>query len=208
MPGVNRAGKRAARTRTRMVQAARELIAENGLAALRIADITDAAGVGRGSFYNHFGTKDALVESVIVESLETLAATVLTEFPADSDPAVVASSADRRFIRLAYDDPNFARLLANLAHGDELFTNATLPYARAAIENGLRTGRFTVSDVDVTLIQLTGGALAVIRAILADRLGAHADCLHAEAILRQLGLDPAEAQAISTLPLAAPEHRA
>lgn len=203
-PGADRSNKRAERTRARLLRAARELIADNGVSALRIADITETADVGRGSFYNHFGTKEALVESVIVESLETLAAGVLAELPQDSDPAVVASWADRRFIRLAYDDPDFARLLVNLAHGDELFAAATIPYARAAIDRGLRTGRFTVTDEEVTLIQLAGGALAVIRAILAGRLGAGADSSHAEAILRLLGVDHMEAHAISRLPLRAP----
>lgn len=202
--GVTRGAKRAERTRARLVRAARELIAEKGVSTLRIADITEAADVGRGSFYNHFGTKEALVESVIGESLEMLAAAALAELPSDSDPAVVASSADRRIIRLAYDEPDFARLLVNLAHGDELFADATIPYGREAIGNGIRTGRFTVSDVDVTLIQIAAGALAVIRAILAARLDEDADCFHAEAVLRLLGIDHAEARAISRLPLGVP----
>lgn len=196
-----RTDRRRERTRRQLTAAARDLIAEKGVAGLRIADLTDTADVGRGSFYNHFESKEELVDVVVQESLETLAATILADLPADLDPAVRASYADRRFIRLAREDPEFARLLVHLNHGDDLFATATEPYARLAITPGIESGRFDVADLDVFLILLTGSALALIRAILDGRAPADAEDAHAESILRVLGLPHAEAREISRLPL-------
>jgi AcrR family transcriptional regulator len=196
-----RSDRRRERTRRRLTEAARELITAKGIAGLRIGEITETADVGRGSFYNHFDSKEDVVEAVVRESLETLASAVLTDAADHPDPAEAASIADRRFIRLAYDDEPFARLLVNLNHSDNVFIEATLPFARRAIERGLQEGRFDVADLDVALIMLGGGALALIRAILEGHAPPDADVAHAESVLVLFGLERDEARAISRRPL-------
>jgi AcrR family transcriptional regulator len=47
------------------MKATYEIIAKRGLEGLVIQDITEAADVGYGTFYNHFTTKDAIVAAVI-----------------------------------------------------------------------------------------------------------------------------------------------
>jgi AcrR family transcriptional regulator len=190
-----------ARTRSELTGAARALIAQKGVAGLRIGDVTETADVGRGSFYNHFESKEQLVEEVARESLAALAAKVLAEIPVDADAAVRAAIADRRFIRLAYDDPDFARLVINLDHGDDVFSTATLPFARAELEGGVRSGRFTVADLDVALIMLASSAFALIHAILAGKAPADADQTHAESVLRVFGIEDDEAREIARRPL-------
>ncbi|WP_233243660.1 TetR/AcrR family transcriptional regulator [Paraconexibacter algicola] len=200
MPAT-RTDRRRARTRRQLVAAARELITERGVAGLRIAELTDAADVGRGSFYNHFDSKEDLVAAVFRESLETLAHTILTSIPDDLPPAERAAMADRRFVRLAYEDPDFARLLVQLHNGDDLFATATLPYARMALEPGIASGDFDVPDVDVMLVMLASSSMGLIRAILEGRVPPHAEQAHAESILRLLGVTDDEARRISRLPL-------
>lgn len=62
---------RAEETRRALVAAARLLFARQGYAATRISQITDAAGVGLGTFYGHFSAKrdllDHLVEGIRLE---------------------------------------------------------------------------------------------------------------------------------------------
>lgn len=188
------------RTRSQLTDAARVLIAEKGIAGLRIADVTEVADVGRGSFYNYFDSKEDLVEAVAGESLQTVAERVLADI-SDPDLAVRAATADRRFIRLAYEDPEFARLVVNLGHGHEIFSTATIPYARDVLQGGVADGRFDVADLEVLLIVLSASAFALIRAILAGEAPPDADEAHAEAILRALGVDGAEARDISRRPL-------
>jgi AcrR family transcriptional regulator len=59
-PGVSlgRRERRAAETRIRLFRSALELIAEHGLANVTVEDITQAADVGKGTFFNYFASKD------------------------------------------------------------------------------------------------------------------------------------------------------
>ena len=56
--------RRPARRRTDLLDAAERLFADQGLSATTVADITDAAGISKGSFYGYFPSKDALVEAL------------------------------------------------------------------------------------------------------------------------------------------------
>jgi AcrR family transcriptional regulator len=203
------ADPRPERTRRRLISAARELIAEKGVAGLRIAELTDAASVGMGSFYNHFATKEALVEAVASESLRALAAEIVSvngDGDGDrggrfGDAAVVPITALRRFVRLAYDDPEFSRIVVNLSRGEELFVEAISPYARTALDRAVDAGAYEIEDVDVAATAIIAGALAVIRRILDGELGANADVPLARMVLRGFGVAPDEATRISNLDL-------
>ena len=61
----------ARRNRARVLDAAREVFATEGL-AVPLDDIARRAGVGAGTVYRHFPTKEALFEAVIVDRLEFL----------------------------------------------------------------------------------------------------------------------------------------
>jgi AcrR family transcriptional regulator len=58
----------ARRNRDRIVAAARELFARDGVEA-SVEDITREAGVGMGTLYRHFQTKDELIDAVLEEAL-------------------------------------------------------------------------------------------------------------------------------------------
>ena len=63
----------ARRNRARVLEAARTAFAERGLEA-QMDEIARAAGVGVGTVYRHFETKEALLEAVAVEPLGELIA--------------------------------------------------------------------------------------------------------------------------------------
>jgi AcrR family transcriptional regulator len=192
-----RSDRQRERTRRKLLDAGRTLIAERGVAGLRIQEITARADVALGSFYNHFATKEALVEDVISESLTDLAAATITSVRHVADPAEMVAASSLRIIRLAYEEPDFARLVANLGHADSLFGTAMHPHARIAVERGVRTGRFVVVDIEVALTAIIGGALALIRGILDGRHGPGAEEAFTQHVLASLGLTPAEAVAVS-----------
>jgi AcrR family transcriptional regulator len=58
----------ARRNRARVLEVAQQVFAEEGL-AVPIDEIARRAGVGVGTVYRHFPTKDALFEAIIVERL-------------------------------------------------------------------------------------------------------------------------------------------
>lgn len=61
----------ARRNRERIVAAAREVLAEQGIEA-QMDDIAARAGVGVGTVYRHFPTKDALVGALAVQHFEAI----------------------------------------------------------------------------------------------------------------------------------------
>ncbi|CQD17521.1 TetR family transcriptional regulator [Mycobacterium lentiflavum] len=184
------------RTRRLLLDAGRTLIAAKGVASLRIQDITEEADVALGSFYNYFQSKEELLEAVITESLSDLASAIITDVEDDTDPAEVVALANLRVIRLAYDEPDFARLIVNIGHSEELFGDAVHNPARIAVERGIESGRFVVADIEVLLTAVIGGAFALIREILNGHHGANAHQAFARHVLGSLGLSPKEAEAI------------
>ena len=60
--------RRRARTRARVLEAAERVLAADGLDA-PVPAIARAAGVGVGSVYRHFPSKEALVDAVVVDRL-------------------------------------------------------------------------------------------------------------------------------------------
>lgn len=64
-------------TRARILAATREVLGTHGLESTTLKSITDRAGVGAGSFYNLFDSKEAAVLEVLREAIEAI----------DPDPA-------------------------------------------------------------------------------------------------------------------------
>ena len=56
--GAGRRERRAAETRLRLFRCALELFAKRGFSSVTVEDITDAADVGKGTFFNYFESKD------------------------------------------------------------------------------------------------------------------------------------------------------
>ncbi len=63
----------ARRNHARLLRAAEELIARDGVAA-PVDDIAKRAGVGIGTVYRHFPTKEALLEAIVLAHLQPLVA--------------------------------------------------------------------------------------------------------------------------------------
>ncbi|HVS69191.1 MAG TPA: TetR/AcrR family transcriptional regulator [Mycobacteriales bacterium] len=53
-----------ARTRARLLEAAKEIFEENGFLNARISDIADRAGLSHGSFYHYFESKEQIFREV------------------------------------------------------------------------------------------------------------------------------------------------
>ncbi|MBS1676303.1 MAG: TetR/AcrR family transcriptional regulator [Actinobacteria bacterium] len=68
------ATRRGRATRDRILAAAAELIAANGVGTLRLDDVERAAGVGRSQLYHYFANRDDLVNSVVQSTIDTVLA--------------------------------------------------------------------------------------------------------------------------------------
>ncbi len=199
--GVGRRERRKLEARSRLLAAAQQLIAEQGAADLKIADIATAADVGFGTFYNHFESKDAIVAAVLADVMAGVASAIGSRALEFDDPAETASFSYRRFVLFAREEPELAAVLIKLSGADDLFEDSVLPYARKTLERGQQSGRFQIEDLDLCLTSIIAAAFAVMKGVLDGRIGPEADVVGAEMMLRSYGVDGAEAREIARRPL-------
>lgn len=198
---IGRREARKAATRSALIAAARKLIAEDGVAELRIGGVSEAAGVGFGTFYTYFDSKEALVESVLADTLSAAAAGIAGDVVGEDDAAIAAAVAYRRFVRFATDSPEMAGILVHTLDGEELFERAMLPHSREVLERGIAAGRFAIDDVELALVSVSAAAHAAIRGVLTGRLDPGCEVAGAEMMLRGFGVPADDAHAIARRPL-------
>ena len=197
----NRGARRRARTRAQLLGGARTLFARQGVEATTIQQITEEADIGFGSFYNHFSSKDEIIEVVLGESLAAHGQLIDEITRALEDPAEVFSAAHRYFVNQAESDPELGWLIVRLEDSHRIMMRALGAQARRDIAAGIASGRFNVSDPEVAFLDTSGALLLVMRAVLDHEVGAGADSHHAENVLRVLGLTPQDAAAVARRPL-------
>jgi len=201
LDGLGRRERRKIEARARLLAATRQMIAEQGAAELKIADIAKAADVGFGTFYNHFESKDAILETVLAQVMADAGAAVGSFALEFADPAETASFSYRRFVLFAREEPELAAVLTKLPGAEELFEQSLLSYARETLERGRQSGRFQIDDLELALASVIAAAFAAIKGVLTGRVGEHADVVGAEMMLRAFGLDHAEAREIARRPM-------
>src|SRR3982074_609997 len=75
-PKVSRRERRSAETRERLFRASLDLFAQKGFAETTVEDITEAADVGKGTFFNYFPSKDHILLAFGEMQLSKLEATI------------------------------------------------------------------------------------------------------------------------------------
>jgi AcrR family transcriptional regulator len=196
-PPSDRRTRRREQTREKLVGAARRVFARKGIDNTRINEITEEADVGFGSFYNHFGSKEAIVEAVLAETVSEQAGAVDRLTEGLDDPAEVVAVAHRYFVRKAASDPDWAWLLIRLESSHNVVLAAMSPFAQRDLKRAVKAGRFEVSSQRVALAASGGALLAVMRAVLEGEAPKDADVVHAEGVLRMFGLPAAEAAEVA-----------
>jgi AcrR family transcriptional regulator len=145
-PAPDRHARRREQTRARLLEAARALFARQGVDNTRISEITDEADVGFGSFYNHFDSKEAIIEAVLAETVAAQAEAVAAVSRQLDDPAEVIAAAHRHFVRRARSDPDWGWLLVRLDVSHNVMLAALGPFAQRDLRRGIKAGRLRVSD--------------------------------------------------------------
>ncbi len=112
---LSRGERRKARTRQMLIDAARVMLAGGTATEASIQEITDAADVGFGSFYNHFSTKSELFEAAVADVLEELGE-LFDRLSVDvGDAATAFAQSVRLTLRLCRSRPQISAVLVR--HG-------------------------------------------------------------------------------------------
>ena len=201
-PSGNRLERRKMRTRAALIRAAQGFIAAGKLNA-PVLEITQAADVGMGSFYNHFDSKDQLFEAAVNEILDELGA-LLDKLTIDGeDPAATFARSFRLVGRLFGQRPEMCRVLLNTGLTLIFADRGLAPRALRDIEVAASAGRFAVADPQLAL-SVAGGALMGAAQLLQNQperdSGEVADRATRD-VLIMLGLAADEADDICTQPL-------
>ena len=167
-----------------------------------ILEITQAADVGMGSFYNHFESKEQLFEAAVEEVLDAYGA-LLDQLTARSTTPPKAFACSFRLTgRLFRRRPRRAGSCWPTA-GAAVVRTGLAPRALRDIEAAVRAGRFTVDDPELALA-VAGGALLGLGKLLhdqPDRDDATATDTVTEDVLRLFGVPADEARDICRRPL-------
>jgi AcrR family transcriptional regulator len=200
---TNRLDRRKARTRQALVDAAVRLIAEGRGERASIQEITEAADIGFGSFYNHFASKEELFQTASEEALERWAQVIDAACAGLDDPAEVFATSLRISGRLAWDHPDLAAFITGAGLDLLDAPRGLAPRALRDIRAGQTAGRFTVSDPEIALSAIAGGLLGLLRlhARSPERVDASAVDELTEACLRLLGLPANQARRLARLRL-------
>jgi AcrR family transcriptional regulator len=160
----SRVERRKRETRDRLLRAAFRLFAERGADAVAINEITEAADVGFGSFYNHFASKEAIYEEVLREMFEEFGLGIERLTTGIDDPAHVISIAVRQTVRRAEREPLWGKLLIREGYQRRVFMGSLGPRLLRDIARGVESGRFRSSDLLLTFIVVGSGVLGAVSA--------------------------------------------
>jgi AcrR family transcriptional regulator len=107
----NRYEKRRQRTRDAIIEAAAATFLRKGVAGTTVAEITEAADVGYGSFYNHFHSLQDLVSAVADRTMARVVSVTEELLPEEDGPELVPAVSLRIIMRLMTHDPSTRWLL-------------------------------------------------------------------------------------------------
>lgn len=212
---TSRGERRKRETRERLLQAAFRLFAERDADAVPINEITEAADVGFGSFYNHFPSREAIHDELMRRVFEEFADALDGQTVGVEDPAEVIAVSVRHAVLRARREPRWGRLLIRESCRGRILTQGLGARLVRDLQRGLEAGRFKAADPLLCFIMLGSAILGSIAAEVQltsddaaalEQLGVSTDGLPertAVALLQALGLSPAEARTIARRPLPA-----
>ena len=194
--------RKAEATRRRLLDGASELMSAGGLESLTIAALAEQAEIGLGTFYNYFPSREAIIDAVIYDSVETLGQQLDALTAPIDDAAEVYSFSLRHLMGTAISDPVWGWFLVRLGIAHEGLVGILGPRASRDLRYGLETGRFLLEDVELASAMTFGSLLSAMRTYLQnDDHPADPSARYAEHLLRMVGIPAEQAHEIAHRPL-------
>jgi AcrR family transcriptional regulator len=203
-PAPTRGHRKREKTRRQLIAAGLRVLAAKG-EALSVSDVTHAADVSNGTFYNYFPDREALIDALAAQLLLNLAEAAARE-PRE-DPALRFAFASGRVLCRAAADPTWGRVVLRLVDRPSVYGNLDR-YLREDLAAGFDAGRFDTGPDDATLDQVLGLLFMTIRRIVAGQARPDAPERAVERGLRALGVAKREAREIADAALASAREAA
>lgn len=202
VPAPTRVDRRKERTRNALIAAGQQLLAE-GRGNASIQEITDAADVGFGTFYNHFESKEALFTEAVESTLDLWGLLRDGIVAGLDDPAEIFATSYRMTGRLQRQTPELVRVILNTGASILTTDRGLRPRALADLGRGITEGRFSFPDAETALMAVGGALLGLLQLLESQPdidAGAVSD-VFTERVLVMLGVSPDEAARVVALKL-------
>lgn len=196
-------------TRSVLVRAARNLVFDRGHEKISISDITREAGVGTGTFYNYFQTKQGVFKAVLDDYRSSFEKELDGLRKNLKDPAMIVATTLKFYFRQAQDNEMWSSFVTYSGLPGEHNLHQEENQCFADIQRGVQAGRFKVTDVSFAQNLVIGMVIHTNREINNGNLGRSAMDHTTQFILRMLGLPDLVARALTqgALPaVRAPRH--
>jgi AcrR family transcriptional regulator len=190
-----------ARTRKKLLTAARDLVYTKGIENVAIVDITRAAGVAAGSFYNYFPNKGAIV-AAIIEDFELVFSEHLEAHRLRlKDPAMRLSVTLKYYFKQSQENEAWRSFIINAGLSDQRVLVQPSQQCFEDVSIGMRGGRFKSDSAAITVSLITGMATHVGLEIQRGNLPRSAVTETVRHVLRMLGLPDIAAKAFADAPI-------
>lgn len=196
--------QRREKTRLRLLESALAVFTRKGPEVAVIDDFIAAAGVSRGTFYNHFNTTNELLLALAAAMSDEVLQIVDPLVLRFDDPIQRFSAGTRLYMQMALRYPLWGSFMTRV--GPRIATRGQLidVYLTRDLELARQSGRIKVDSVLVARDIVLGSIFYGIETMLTEPTRAD----HPEQILRCVligfGLALEEAQAIASMPLPVP----
>lgn len=196
--------QRRLRTRGRILRAAAQVIAETGTDRATVDDFIVAAGVSRGTFYNHFKSQQELLDELwrIVGREPFLEIGRLCGEIAC--PVERFAATTRMVLMRATVDHTWGWLIVALSASEATLTDDLRAYPLPDLMAGKHAARFRYKSEKAAVDLVVGAMRAGLRALLGGRREAQYPQSLCNMLLLALGVSQREAHRISLLSLTTP----
>lgn len=190
------------KTRDRLLEAAKLVMAGKGVEGTTIAEIAAAADVAPGTFYNYFETREEILDAVAASLVEEFRRVMSAIQRTVDDPAERIAIAIRLFLGRVRDDTLWGWFMARYAPSLPILRDQTREIIRERIvTDGLRRRRFRLPSTRAVGDLIAGTSVTALRSILEGRAPVEIASEVAELILRGLGVPLGEARRIANRPI-------
>ena len=184
-------------TRDALLEAAQELLAA-GQVHVSVATITAAAGVGVGSFYNHFESKESLFEAAARQAFIDFEAVMIEQTSGITDPAERLCARVRLFCRIGETHPRLAHIIVNAAPMSLISPTGYSPAFEADAHEAVLAGDFDATHMDLKLMTIAAGAERLVSlSVFFPPLSEERVDDFARVALQILGMDQAKARRVA-----------
>lgn len=193
--------ERRARMRVRLLEAAARVMANQGSDSATIDTFIRAAGVARGTFYNHFKTREELLDALWTSIGHDPFLEIQNACSDIADPVERFAAVTRLVLLGAMDNPTWGWLILALSADEATLNDDLRGYPRPDLRAGAAAGRLRYESETGATDLVVGTMRAALRALLHEGREANYAQALCKMILQALGINRIEANRISALAL-------